>query len=212
MLLTKLACQAAPFRTPGSSLSRSRDFAATIRFPAPFHPPRASCEDVLRARLTVTPSDAIRSALLRASVPPIDFCNVDDARTRLRAFDPRPRGGEVPTLAPRSLSRAGVRLLTDGFPRSMSSEPRHPRMRGPRRPSEGEAPLERDVPPHKLLEHPCRRLGFAEGPESPSTLVRVSQDPLLMPPREGRHRLKDRGAFVRLGILTRAVGCPTEHA
>lgn len=125
--------------------------------------------------------DAIRSALLRVSVPPTDFCNVDDARTRLRAFDPRPRGGEAPTLPPRPLSRAGVRLPRRWVAPSASSEPQHlykafalqtacavKRCRGPRKPSKGAAPLGCKVPPLTLLEHPRHRRERREGPEPPS--------------------------------------------
>jgi hypothetical protein len=67
------------------------------------------------------------------------------------------------------------------------------------------------VPSSWRFGHPGHRDDSSRGLEILVT-PRTGRDPPRMPPREGRHRREDRGAFFRDGILTRGMDCSFTRA
>jgi len=136
----------------------------------------------------------------------------------LRAFVPRTRVGLSPRCSP-APTDAGCVGLRGALPHrgpashdlhaSALTAAFHSRGRGrswaealERRRAARSLTMSR-VPSSWRFGHPGHRFDWLRGLESLEAR-RPGQDPTRMPPREGRHRRKDRGAFCRAGTLTRA--------
>lgn len=124
--LTTRARRAASSRTSGSGLPRSRDLAATIRLPAPFRPPCASCESDcgLASRSRPPMPSGARFYEPRCRLP-ISATLTTRGHAYERSILARQVGRSPLCLRVLSRERECV-CRTDGLPRSVSSEPRHP--------------------------------------------------------------------------------------
>jgi len=216
---------ATPSRTPGSGLRLHCDLAAAMQEIDAFSPLLTLAshqEPVSRPRVPLPPET--RFSEPRRSLP--TSATISTRGHTRRAFDPRTRVRLSPRYSPAPTDAGCVgirRALPHGEPASHRLHARAFASRAPlawtsqtvgrsTRAKANRAIVDDSrVPSSWCIEHPGRRTESSWGLEdlaSPRSGLGLSR----MPPREGWHRWKDRGAFRRAGTLTRSEDCSSVRA
>jgi len=218
-----------PLERPAPDLPCDAAWPPRARFSTPFHPPERPCE------LPGGPGSRPRAplptgvALLGASAPLADFCNLNTTRghtlssrpilAREWGFRPATRRHQPMPVASASDGASPHRGPASHDPYAPTCVRRVPLARTRRiagrsaRAKANRALL--DEIARALLVAPRApgspaRCGVKVG--GPSRLVVPAEISLWTPPREGRRRRRDRGAFCRTGTLTRAEDCSSVRA